>query len=254
MRLYPIGALVMLLVGGATTSTTTSDELAHRVADLERLVDAQQTQILILHDLFRDASGLIAANGHRITRLNQATGDFASLTEVLYLNDDGDVVLEGANLRIVNGSGFTDELTGTGNLLIGYDADCDECDTVGSHNIVLGIGNAYLSHSGLLSGTRNTLMGPHSTVLSGDDCTANERAVAIGGAENAALGVGAASLAGRSNTATGADASILGGMEGLSEGVVSVVVGGARNEAKGTGSTVVGGVNGTVTDRFESLP
>ena len=162
-------------------------------------------------------------------------------------------MVEGANLRLVNGTGSTDQVNGRGNLLVGYDADCVGCDSPGSHNIVLGLDNAYLSHSGLITGARNTLHGAYSTVLSSMDSTANVRAISIGGTHNAALGTGSVVLAGRDGTSSGADSAVLSGTQNLSEGVMSVVIGGSENQACGAASTVTGGVGGTATQDLERL-
>jgi hypothetical protein len=221
MRLYSLSTLLMLTAGGP--SPPSDDEgMSDRIDALERLVDAQRTQILLLHDMIREARSLTGNNSARITRLNSATGDFADLTEVIYLDDAGDVVVDGANLRIVNGTGRTHQLNGFGNLLIGYDAECSGCDRVGSHNIVLGIDNVYSSHSGLVNGTENNLLEAHAAVLGGSSNTASDSSVCIGGTENDAIGFG------------------------------SVVIGGSRNQAKGHGSIVVGGVGKIADERYGS--
>ena len=52
--------------------------------------------------------------------------------------DNGRVLIEGADLQIVSGSGQTDgEVNGKGNLIIGYNEDFYNLRT-GSHNLVLG--------------------------------------------------------------------------------------------------------------------
>ncbi len=221
MRLYSLSTLLLLTAGGPSPSSE-DEGLSDRIDALERLVDAQKTQILLLHDMIRETRSLTGTNSARISRLNTATGDFADLTEVVHLDDAGDVVIDGANLRIVNGTGRTHQLNGFGNLLIGYDAECSACDRVGSHNIVLGIDNIYSSHSGLVNGTENQLLEAHATVLGGSENTAQDSSVCIGGTENDAIGLGA------------------------------VVIGGSRNQAKGHGSTVVGGVGKTADERYNS--
>jgi hypothetical protein len=209
-----------MLTGGEPSLPPTDDGLTNRIDALERLVDAQGTQILLLHDMIRETRSLTGNNSARITRLNAATGDFADLTDVLHIDDVGDVVVDGANLRIINGTGRTHELNGLGNLLIGYDADCVGCERVGSHNIVLGTDNLYSSHSGLVNGTENHLLGPHASILGGVSNSALDSSVCIGGGDNDATGFGA------------------------------VVVGGSRNEAKAHGSTVIGGVGKIADERY----
>jgi hypothetical protein len=50
-----------------------------------------------------------------------------------------EVVITGANLRIVNGLGATDTTNGLGNLIVGYHEERGFGDTrTGSHNVVVG--------------------------------------------------------------------------------------------------------------------
>ena len=76
-----------------------------------------------------------------------------------------EVVITGANLRIVNGLGTTDTTNGLGNLIVGYNElrmhfpdcagnphpFCRDART-GSHNVVVGEGNNFSSFGGLVVG------------------------------------------------------------------------------------------------------
>jgi hypothetical protein len=120
---------------------------------------------------------------------------------------DGDVVLTGTNLRIVSGTGATNdngELTGLGNLVIGYGQPSRQVETAGSHNLVVGTQHQYTSHSGILSGTNHTL---HS--------------------------VAGAIIGGRSNQATDAP--------------YGVIIGGSNNAVHSNTSTIVGGYENTIS-------
>src|SRR5262244_1312814 len=56
-----------------------------------------------------------------------------------------EVVITGANLRIVNGLGATDTTNGLGNLIVGYNESRVGDIHTGSHNIVLGFQNSFSS-------------------------------------------------------------------------------------------------------------
>src|SRR5215471_7311178 len=68
-----------------------------------------------------------------------------------------EVVITGANLRIVNGLGATETTNGLGNLIVGYNEERgDGTDTrTGSHNVVVGRAQNFSSFGGLVVGEHN---------------------------------------------------------------------------------------------------
>ena len=90
-----------------------------------------------------------------------------------------DIVFEGCNVHIRNGTGRTNSKNGTSNLIIGYNED-DELvtpkseasdygpnDRSGSHNLVIGPEHTYSSYGGLVAGYRNTVSGTYASVSGG---------------------------------------------------------------------------------------
>src|SRR5215470_5571758 len=81
-----------------------------------------------------------------------------------------EVVITGANLRIVNGLGTTETTNGLGNLIVGYnelrrddpichsstDPACRDTRT-GSHNVVVGLEQNFSSFGGLVVGRFNEI-------------------------------------------------------------------------------------------------
>jgi hypothetical protein len=61
-----------------------------------------------------------------------------------------EVVVTGANLRIVNGLGTTETTNGLGNLIVGYNElrSGGRNTRTGSHNVVVGEGNNFSSFGG----------------------------------------------------------------------------------------------------------
>jgi hypothetical protein len=160
----------------------------------------------------------------------------------------------GVNLQVVHGAGIGEQYTpnGLGNVIIGYNGarligslvcsqgfytDQTACENAGetwarsfktgSHNLVVGTGNAY-------GQTYGVVMGESSVV------NANQ-AVAIGGKANSAVGEYASFFGGESNTASASGAVVSGGTQNIASDIGASVSGGTLNEATGRYSSVSGG-------------
>jgi len=121
--------------------------------------------------------------------------------------------LSGINLQIVSGTGFTDApVNGTGNLIVGYNANTGGHDRTGSHNLIVGDEHDYALYGGLVTGLRNTIAAPWTTAIGGNGNTANGfGATVTGGVDNTASGTGASVSGGSFNVANGLDTSVSGG-------------------------------------------
>ena len=150
----------------------------------------------------------------------RATGA-CKATEIQLGSFDGTTLqFSGINVQVVSGSGTTaGAVNGKGNLIVGYNepglcgdvvtpcntnADCPNgagaCQTApktGSHNLIVGLANAYTSYGGLVAGDRNTISGPFASVS--------------GGGENTASGFSASVSGGFLNSVSGVAASVSGG-------------------------------------------
>ena len=106
------------------------------------------------------------------------------------------LVFTGMNLQVVNGTGATDGLpNGVGNVIIGYDVNSGD-DKSGSHNLVIGDGHTYASHSGVVTGLNNTLSDAVAFAGGGFGNTAGANNIASafrsfvgGGLGNSAIGL-----------------------------------------------------------------
>mgnify|MGYP001125547619 CR=1 FL=1 len=105
----------------------------HGGLDLTRGVLAQEE-----HHAYMPYTTQSESLSERIARLE-------SLLE--HVSRDGDtLVVSGANLQVVNGTGTTDgEPNGLGNVIVGYNEERtdDDNDRTGSHVLVLGAENNY---------------------------------------------------------------------------------------------------------------
>ena len=155
-----------------------------------------------------------------------------------------EVVVTGANLRLVNGRRATATTNGLGNLLVGYNEPRGGGDNVhtGSHNVVVGQGHNFSSFGGLVVGRQNEIHGAFAAVSGGFDNTASGNAASVcGGDGNAASGNAASVCGGHGNTASGHIAAISGGEANTASGVLSSISGGAEHMASGELSSVNGG-------------
>jgi hypothetical protein len=82
-----------------------------------------------------------------------------------------EVVITGANLRIVNGLGDTETTNGLGNLIVGYNElrflSGDPNERTGSHNVVVGSENNFSSFGGLVVGNHSMISGQFASVSGG---------------------------------------------------------------------------------------
>jgi hypothetical protein len=170
-----------------------------------------------------------------------------TLTHVSSVTGEGgrpEVVITGANLRIVNGLRGTATANGVGNLLLGYNEPRHDGDNerTGSHNMVVGLGHNFSSFGGLVVGHNNAIRGPFASVSGGFDNTASGESASVnGGIFNRASGPSASVSGGFDNTASGNAASVSGGDGNTARGHTAAVSGGHGNTASGHTATISGG-------------
>jgi hypothetical protein len=190
------------------------------------------------------------------------------VTSVIGPDGFPELVVTGANLRIVNGLGATicgdaqglpipDCPNGLGNIIVGYNEarGFEEDIRIGSHNVVLGIGQNFSRVGGLVAGIFNTISGDFAVVSGGVSNTASGQAVVVsGGQGNTASAPSASVSGGAGNTASGFFASVSGGVNNLAtDNEGASVSGGVGNTASGLGASVSGGVGNTASGFFASV-
>jgi hypothetical protein len=154
-----------------------------------------------------------------------------------------EVVITGANLRLVNGRRATATTNGLGNLLVGYN-ESRQGDNMrtGSHNVVVGQGHNFSSFGGLVVGRQNEISGAFAAVSGGFDNTASGASAAVsGGIFNRATGVSAAVSGGFDNTASANATAVCGGQGNTASGESATVSGGNGNTASSANAAVSGG-------------
>lgn len=179
------------------------------------------------------------------------------------------VIFEGVNLHLQNGSGGSfgegfisdNPPNGLGNLIIGYDGvyryesrPLEPGDRRGSHNVVIGNGNAFSGISSIVQGWCNIVRGQYSAAIAGDNNEAGGWSAVIGGWYNiAAEGAESVIIGGYQNQSTGTGSVITGGHENIANGHSAVVSGGVNNSASGNASTISGGQNNSATGNWSSV-
>jgi hypothetical protein len=191
----------------------------------------------------------VAVLQDEIARLRDKFVHITSATDAQGLPE---VIITGANLRVVNGLGRTDCTdaqgrpmpgcpNGLGNLIVGYNEPrgSEPDRRTGSHNVVVGIRSNFSRFGGVVVGDWNEISGDFAVVSGGQRNTASGRWAAVSGGE--------------ANTASGESALVSGGGGNTASEVFAVVCGGASNAADGFGAAVSGGGNNAATGALASV-
>jgi hypothetical protein len=163
--------------------------------------------------------------------------------------DGNNLVLTGMNFQVVSGSGETDgNVNGKGNIIIGYnEADDNDDEDSGSHNLVVGRFHSYSGYGGIVAGEDNEILGAASSVLGGEQNRAEEDgSVIVAGQDNETDGETSVILGGELNHTLTRSSGIAGGSNNVSAGIVSFIDGGNNNIVTGNGSVIGGGSNRTL--------
>ncbi len=211
----------------------------------------------------RTLADRVALLRDEVAALRDKLGHIMSATDAQGLPE---VVITGANLRIVNGLGRTDCTdeqgtpipgcpNGLGNLIVGYNEPrgSEPDRRAGSHNIVVGIRNNFSRIGGIVVGEWNEINGDFAVVSGGHENAATGRwAVISGGQKNGASGESAVVSGGQKNTASGRWAVVSGGDTNTASGESAVVSGGGGNTASEVFAVVSGG-SGNTADGFAAV-
>jgi hypothetical protein len=252
------------------------DALEHHVRTLQQQTRAVARQLRWWRGLACGAVVLALVTWARpsSTAQEDARGDppglaarVAALEHLLthFSREGHEVVITGANLRLVNGLGSTDCTAepdepipdcpnGLGNLIVGYNERraFSENLRTGSHNVVVGQFHNFSRVGGLVVGDFNEIGGDFAVVSGGQRNTASgDRSAVSGGLFNPASGEQSSVSGGFINTASGFAAAVSGGSFNTARGAVSSVGGGQGNTASGDFAVVSGGHNRTAAGEVD---
>ena len=256
-----------------------SVDIANRVINESKLSLSVLNRIKALEADNTSQQALIDA----LTTQNAAMQEvlqYVSLSEIVDPNTSFSyptLLISGANLQVVNGTGGTNNTkTGTGNLIVGYNEEssvnpgcsvssypdqtsCEAAGSIwsaslrhGSHNIIVGKGNGYSNFGGLAVGEDNLINGKFSATIGRVNTASGEYSIALGRL-NTASGKGSIISGGRENTASGEYASVSGGRKSVADGDYSSISGGFESTANGAFSSLVGGFENRADGEHSSI-
>jgi hypothetical protein len=191
------------------------------------------------------------------TQLSAAMDTIAALQAVLagVTRTEDSIVISGANLQVVDGSGTTTGPTnGLGNVIIGYNEAEPDREQTGSHNLVIGMQHEFTSFGAIVAGEDNTVVSRSASVLGGkNNISAEDYATIVGGSLNLASGQFATVGGGFDNEAGGVNSAVSGGCENMATSTYSAVSGGRLGLASGEWSSVSGGFTNKATGTYTSV-
>jgi hypothetical protein len=295
-----VNANFQALVDALNAQQTAIQQLQNELASANATISQLQSDL-------DAAEANVASNASAVANIESNT--VLALDGFLFLDMDAegnDVArFDQVNVQITNGLGATNgdpisspsnpgPVNGLGNLVIGYNettgfgpiacsdgqfADQSACESAneiwaaeqrtGSHNLVIGVGQFYSSHGGLLAGSLNvvnrawssvsggqlnTASGLYSSVSGGQgNITSGFISSVSGGVANSASGTGSSVSGGGGNSASDQNSSVSGGQDNNASGPFSTVSGGESNTASGSRSSVSGGSGSTAIGEFSSV-
>jgi hypothetical protein len=144
---------------------------------------------------------------HRVERLEAVVTQLGAKIGCIQTVGTFDVIFDGCNVHIRNGSGDTETANGLGNLIIGYNEryenDRPHVVRSGSHNLVVGPRHEYTGVGGFVAGQENTVSSKFASIAGGTDNVADNIGAAIsGGFANRASGQFSTVSGGEANVAT----------------------------------------------------
>ncbi len=210
--------------GPAQASTPTLSSLAKAVASLKTVTVKQHKEIVSLNKRLAAAQSVLAL------------APYVQLDKYAQNGCKGpNIIVSGANLHIVSGSGTTNDngtLWGLGNLIVGYDAPLSggpATERSGSNNLIVGDWQAFPSYGGFVAGNGNAITAPYASVSGGAYSTASAEYASVSGGEG--------------NTASAYSTSVSGGSDNIASYEFAAVSGGQNNQASGIATSVSGGLN-----------
>lgn len=168
------------------------------------------------------------------------------------------VLINGANLQVVNGLGTDLSQNGLGNIIGGYNTPVNDSELLqrtGSHNIIVGQGQRYTGNCNLIGGQDNLASGTWGIVLGSQNDLSGIRNVMIGGSNNEANGAVNLVLGGSGNDIDGEHNVVLGGLGNSADGDFNVAVGGENNVANlsSARNVILGGYDNRTVSTFNSV-
>ena len=197
--------------------TASIDELVGRLDSLEIRVGQSLEDIAACCDALTiqvgDANSEVEALNTTVNNFSTTLTDIDVRITVLEDNVGGitkvgnDLIIEGCNLLVRDGSGDDERVSGVGNIIVGRDETGRflgfyERDPIrsGANNIIVGGSNEYSGDGGICVGALNKLEGNASAVFSCENTVRGEFSTVTGGTNGIARGKFSCVSGGRGRT------------------------------------------------------
>jgi len=175
-------ATIDTLQSKVASHSTSLGTLTNQFGSLQTTVASHSTSIGALDSSFTTLNGKVTTIQ---TNPALALGPYVSVQTGTRRNLQGPhIFFTGANVHIVSGSDQTNDTTGLGNLILGYNETWPgmvDGDRHGSHNLVVGRYHKYWGWGGFVAGERNTIGGSAAVVSGGVDNGARGGCSSVGG-------------------------------------------------------------------------
>jgi len=220
---------------------TTTADIETDLANLDAEVDGIDSDLASLSGEVDSIDSDLASLSDEVDDIEPGIADLSTYLSVDTSTDT--VLIDGANLQVVSGSGSTSgTVNGLGNVLIGYDEDSGD-DKSGSHNLVMGRYHSYASYGSIVHGYNHS--------------------ITSGGLDSATLGGLGASISARGSVAVSGVYGVLDdeyaatmggyGAEIGSGGVYSVAISGAYPTANHGSAVVLGGYGEETSSSYDVI-
>lgn len=192
-------AKLCAIVGDQDGQDGGSPDLHDRISSLEATVASLQSTVATVN------SSLVV-----IERYSSKVEELESRLAALSVNEHGDWVITGVNVRIQDAGGAAPPLPGKGNLLVGRD-DSETFEgyyhrdpaRTGTNNLVVGGANEYLNDGSLILGSLNRSLSDDSVLFGLLNSTTGESSSVLGGVNNEAAGKFSVVSSGESRVSSG---------------------------------------------------
>ena len=246
----------------SSQATTIANLKSREQTDIKAVQSQEQSDIKAVQDQekgdFTKLNSTVGSQGISITALQALTAPLSLSSDPSAGGTNTLLTISGVNVQIVNGEGVTGTTNSLGNLIVGYNEKDPQFtqNRSGSHNLVVGTGNNYLSYGGLIAGQNNLISAtaPYASITGGQFNVARSGHASVsGGSGNVASGGSSSVSCGHNNTASNDYSSVSGGYRNTASGNSASVSGGQSNTANNPASSVSGGQNNTASGNSASV-
>jgi len=211
------------LASAANASTPTLSQLARELSTLQAKVKAQGARIAdqgkriaTLRSKLASDEAVIAGQGNQLASAAPvlAIAPYVSLNTSTMNGVAGpNIVFQGCNVHVRSATA-EDDISGLGNLIIGWDDDPDSTPDFyrsGSNNLVCGAHNSFSGYGGFVAGAANKIDTGFASVSGGGFNTANRDGASVSGGEGNTANLWYASVSGGYHNQAAAGPTLLEG-------------------------------------------